>query len=270
MCSSPFDNPLVQNVVGGILSAVVYALLVWGWKWARRRIQLGRFERFFGASIVDRGVSIVCAELRLRNDIIEAARKQDPKMNVDFPYLKPGVPNYNVSTERPVALSEIRAVNYLSSEFRRWLPSSVTVVTDVEIRASLDLSFVSLGFGTNLKTRDAISNSANTAVDTDFLNSFTDRGTNQPAFQREPGFDYGLILKIHPTQFPTRSWLSCAGVGEWGTSGAAWFLANKWERELLKARMRDGQELGTRPFAAWVKVRPGQDESTELVQVIPL
>jgi hypothetical protein len=54
-------------------------------------------------------------------------------------------------------------------------------------------------------------------------------------------------------------WLACAGLDEWGTSGAAWFLANKWANL--------NQRAGSRPFAAVVRVRPGQDQSAELVDM---
>lgn len=73
-------------------------------------------------------------------------------------------------------------------------------------------------------------------------------------------FDYGLILKTHPVQFPNRTWLMCAGFGEWGTSGASWYLANQWEtiRKQVKSR----------PFAAVVRVRHGQDESAECIRIV--
>jgi hypothetical protein len=54
-------------------------------------------------------------------------------------------------------------------------------------------------------------------------------------------------------QFPHRTWIACAGIGEYGTSGGAWFLANKWEEIRKRA--------GSGPFAVIVRVRPGQDES---------
>lgn len=267
---SSWVGPLLQNVVGGILSAVAFAFLVWVFRRIWRWIRLRRFERFFGASIVESGLTIVCAELQLREDVLAAARSQNIQPSADFPFLKPGLTGYAVTTQRPVSLAEIRAVNYLAAEFRRWLPSSPRVLSDLDVRADLNLNFVSLGFGSNLKTRDALTNSANTAIDTDFSSRFEDRATKLPAFQRESGFDYGLILKLHPTQFPARAWFSCAGVNEWGTSGAAWLLANKWESALLRRRLEDGSELGDRCFAAWVKVRPGQDESTEVVRVVCL
>lgn len=65
-------------------------------------------------------------------------------------------------------------------------------------------------------------------------------------------------MRIHPVPFPDRTWICCAGYGEWGTSGAAWFLANKW-RELAKGLGADES------FLALVEVKREQDETTLLV-----
>ncbi len=108
----------------------------------------------------------------------------------------------------------------------------------------------------NYKTRDVITNDGNHLLS--FDNSiFTASKTGAVIVRTDPKFDYGLLLKINPVQFPERVWFTCAGLGEWGTSGAAWYLAKKW---------RDIQnEAGDSPFAIIVRVRPGQDESAEAV-----
>ena len=64
-----------------------------------------------------------------------------------------------------------------------------------------------------------------------------------------------MILKIHPTQFSNRTWILCAGIGEWGTSGAAWYLAYKWKEIYRYAK--------SSPFALVIKVKRNQDEFSE-------
>jgi GGDEF domain-containing protein len=49
----------------------------------------------------------------------------------------------------------------------------------------------------------------------------------------------------------------CAGIGEWGTSGAAWYLAKHW-RDLAK-------RFGKGDFAVVLKVTDGADESATAV-----
>src|SRR3990172_11321170 len=133
---------------------------------------------------------------------------------------------------------------------------------DAETRAILDLDFVSFGGPrSNFKTDDCQSNSGNTLALFDHQNhQFVARSNGQRLIEFEPGFDYGLILKIRPSHFPNRVWFACAGIGEWATSGAAWFLANKWQ-EIRK-------EAGRHPFAAVIRVRPGQDQSAEMVRFL--
>jgi len=51
-----------------------------------------------------------------------------------------------------------------------------------------------------------------------------------------------------------------AGLGEWGTSGSAWFLAMKWKELLKRSKGRD--------FGAVIRVRQGQDESAEIIDFV--
>jgi hypothetical protein len=79
------------------------------------------------------------------------------------------------------------------------------------------------------------------------LNGFSlPTGVNLP-FTCSNEADHGFILRITPPEFPTRSWIVCAGLGEWGTSGSSWFLANKWQ-ELVEKKVipwHTGQVLCT-------------------------
>jgi hypothetical protein len=68
-------------------------------------------------------------------------------------------------------------------------------------------------------------------------------------------------LKIHPKQFPGRVWIACAGKGEWGTSGSAWFLANRW-KEIVK------QLSNTDRFVCVIEVERLKDQSATLVKTI--
>jgi hypothetical protein len=68
--------------------------------------------------------------------------------------------------------------------------------------------------------------------------------------------DYGLVLKIPNLRFPNHFFFVCAGLGEWGTSGASWYLASKW-KQLHK-------EFGD-AFGVVVEVEIGSDESARRV-----
>jgi len=68
--------------------------------------------------------------------------------------------------------------------------------------------------------------------------------------------DYGVILKIPNLRFPGYYFFACAGLGEWGTSGAAWYLSRHW--------LRLQPEFGG-PLAVVVEVEIGSDESARRV-----
>jgi len=68
--------------------------------------------------------------------------------------------------------------------------------------------------------------------------------------------DYGFILKIHPEQHKNKVWIVCAGYGEWGTSGAAYYLAKNWKYIYKKAK--------DKPFAIMINVEIGKDESAKI------
>jgi len=132
--------------------------------------------------------------------------------------------------------------------------------SDNEVRSLLDLDFISFGgLSSNFKTDDCQSNTGNLLAAFDQANGrFIDPATGEIiADCSDRRFDYGLILKTRPAQFPERAWLMCAGFAEWGTSGSAWYLARRWDA--IRKEAKD------RPFAVVVRVRPGQDESAESI-----
>ncbi|MEQ1936383.1 MAG: hypothetical protein ABL962_21215 [Fimbriimonadaceae bacterium] len=175
------------------------------------------------------------------------------------PYIKlDGDPSARFSISQPVSIAEVRAANYLANSIGKYMNATPGLRSDLDVSTTLDLDFISLGGpASNFKTQDCLLNRANRLVQVDGkTGNLTLRG--RALYKSEEDFDYGVILKIHPSQFPARTWIACAGRGEWGTSGAAWFLANKWN-EIRK-------RVGNFPFVVVVSVRPGQDESAELVE----
>jgi hypothetical protein len=76
-------------------------------------------------------------------------------------------------------------------------------------------------------------------------------------FQGSPRTDLGLVLKLANTRFPGKYFFVYAGLGEWGTSGAAWYLANRW---------RDLDDRGEE-FGIVVQVEIGSDESARVIEL---
>lgn len=247
----------IGNVIGGIIAGIITLVIVAIGKkvfflWNRHK-----FGKLFGKdALVESNFHLVYAQLGLRT----VTNKQGNV--VARPYIKPGEENSGVgfSMERPVSSCEVRAAEYLTEIIGAESKRAPMLSSDYELKGRLDISFVTFGGPkSNYKTRDAIENNGNQLIIFD-NESFRSKKSKRPVMQPEQGFDYGLILKIHPTQFPERVWLVCSGMGEWGTSGAAWYLAHKW-KEIY--RYSKGN-----PFAIVVRVTglPNpQDESAEPV-----
>ena len=244
LCSWLNEGPsqVFWNVVGGGVTAALFE----SYAWARRSLLKKSFTEVFGKDVGSSDFHLVYALFCLKD-----LMPPDP-----MPYRKPGFDDVSISISHPVSFPEVRAAKYLSEGIasNRFSPPCLT--PDCELNAKMDVSFVAFGGPlSNLKSRDAI-NCRNALVKFDnkeFLSPHSDR----KIVVRQPGFDYGLILKVQPPQFPSRTWFTCAGVSEWGTSGAAWYLAKKWKEIHGFA--------GRAPFAIIVKVREGQDEYAEPV-----
>jgi hypothetical protein len=232
---------VLWNVVGGAVTAGLFEAYVR----ARRFLTRRKYRALFGIDVGTEGLHLVYGLLSLK-----ALAPPD-----SFPYRKPGVNAAGFSIETPVSACELRAAKYVSESVAANGLLPPRVLSDSDVASRLDLSFVSFGGPlSNFKTRDAL-DSPNSIVSIN--GQFQRRGTGKPLVTIEPGFDYGLILKIHPSQFPERTWIVCAGLGEWGTSGSAWYLGKKWKELHAFA--------GADDFVTIVKVRPGQDEYAEPV-----
>ena len=72
---------------------------------------------------------------------------------------------------------------------------------------------------------------------------------------------YGIILEYDPDpeDDPDRVWFLCAGLGSNGTSGAAWYLANKWKRLYRLADAND--------FMAVIRVHHYSDHDSQLIDI---
>jgi hypothetical protein len=246
-----FLSTLGQNVLGGVLASLVFSLCLW----VRKRRKAWQFKQVFGDRPTAESINLVYEELELR----------DPHHS--YPYKKPGTQptNNGLSISRPVPIASVRAISYLASAIGQHIGAAPSVRSDREIRSFMDLDFISFGGPMSNDLTAACQNNngaGGLAILDQTTNAFVTWPENVLFHQLDPQFDYGLILKIHPVQFPKRVWIACAGLNERGTSGAAWFLANKWQELRNRA--------GNKPFAALICVEKdlltGRDQSAVIVE----
>ena len=235
---------IIFNVLGGIIVAVL--IVVWHHfrtVWKRRRLRL-----LFGDDIE--------SDFHISNLVYVP---QDRSALFDKPPSKilrrtPGGTNLDAVCSRGVT----RGIGYLSHRIGKLLREPIPVIGDDEDNGKLDLSFVALG-ATNHRSWDILNSTENgfLQIDNHAIQSATSNLPIVPVKRMSGGHDYGIIVKIHPPHNRKRTWICCAGFAEWGTSGAAWYLASKWS-DITKS-------TGNKPFALVTKTTCGSDDSTEFV-----
>ncbi|MDG5816454.1 hypothetical protein QA601_15260 [Chitinispirillales bacterium ANBcel5] len=158
------------------------------------------------------------------------------------------------------SIATTRAINYLSNEIGKYSRITPQIVSDEEKDDKWNFTFLSVGGHTNFKSTDVIESNEFLKFDVD-SNTIISVKTGHSVLHNELDSkykDFGVIIKTNPESNLKRTWICCAGLSEWGTSGAAWWLANNWKQIRKKAKKG--------PFAVVTCTRKGSDESTVLVK----
>ncbi|MBZ9572262.1 hypothetical protein KJA15_02955 [Patescibacteria group bacterium] len=235
---------IIYNIIGGA------AVLVFGWIYSeiKKRYYKCSFKGVFGKDSIDNFI-LTYGQMRLLPCYDE---KGDIRK---WPYYHKSGSGFRVSSV--VSFAETRSVKYLSETFGKIVHISPKLISDEEIEDKLDISFCSIGGLNNLKTKDVLQNEENVFYDFDASGpemAIITKKNEEKKFSIDGTYDYAFIIKIIPKNFPNRVWIAVAGLGEWGTSGAAWFLAKNW------IKMPKNKSFGM-----IIKVKGGQDESAEMV-----
>jgi hypothetical protein len=220
-------------------------------KAALKKVLSWRYRRVFGEDAFEGNMHLVYALLNPPKAVNTAG---EPVKHI---FSKPGNGGGLFSISEAVSVCEVRAVTYLAESVASNTRSWVALRSAKELGSRLDLSYISLGLMSNDKTVGLLRNDGNLFVafkDDRIVSKLSGRTIIAPAPESQK-IDYGMILKIHPTSARERNWICCGGYGEWGTSGAAWYLARRW-RDICK-------KFGNRPFIVFVQVEDGRDESAD-------
>lgn len=251
-CSSFFS--IILNVIGGFLTVWIIAAF---W-WTRRRFEKRKFKAIFGTRA--ESFYLCYGNLILHPAIGQWIPLEHQNLR-QYPLTKRTSQDLVFSAENTASACEIRAAAYVASALGTDGGISSEFRSDDSLSGKLDADFIAFGSLSNRKTMDVFSNEANDLVHHDpTKQSFVSRKTGAPLCIPSGEFDCGIILKIHPKQFPHRTWIVCAGLGEWGTSGAAYFLGKKWRE--IEARVK-----GEGKFLCVLHVKREQDESATLLGV---
>lgn len=244
----------IISVFAGLVSGVAIFMIGLFWPILPKSIKKFKLRQFFGKSIFKSGVIVTYGAFKdSRHRESSPSRYWYDKHYHDRRWIAFVGPR-----EFVVSACEIRSASYLISSISPYKKNIVKVLADLEVFPNLDNTIISLGGGaSNEISRLALEEPENIFLE--FVQESEDviihdkrSGNIYRGFKLPRPKDYGIILRIPNKRFPGKYFLVCAGIGEWGTSGASWYLANKWvalNKEFSGA------------FGIVVEVEIGSDES---------
>lgn len=261
---NPDTKSLLYNIIGGIIVSILTAIYFG----MRHRFRSYHLQRLIGFQFK--------AETEIRmtyGQFLLPVLTGPSGQIITHPYIKaprsggaiPLVGSYSI--EHPVSECEVRASTYIATLLGISVNLRSLLLSDTEASSVVDSNLISFGGpGSNYKTADMLASEANIFIRMTYTGFSLPSGENLP-FSCSREADHGFILRVTPPEFPTHSWIVCAGLGEWGTSGSAWFLAHKWQ-ELIKSIHPLAYRSGIMripDFLAIIRVVPGQDQSARKV-----
>jgi len=159
-----------------------------------------------------------------------------------------------------LGVSTIRFVSYTTAAFSAISGSGrpLPIVTDYDAFPAWEATYISYGSSdTNLKTREIEAlpeqHYFKLVFGSDGNRCWDVQGRR---FAAEDGADHGILLRMKNPHSRNHFLFVCAGLGEWGSSGAAYYLFSRWD-ELYK-------KFGVDDFCCVVKVALGSDQSARL------
>jgi hypothetical protein len=165
------------------------------------------------------------------------------------------------------------AAAMLSALFLRHTGKLLRIATDTEVEQTMDATLICYGNSdSNLKTFDIEESSGNA------LFQFVFDGAGQRAFQiceqlysaenrSGVAYDKAILLRLNNPQNPNHCYVVCAGLSEWGSLAAVYYLTKKWK--VLHKRF--DRFWRRRDFCVLLEVQSGQFENaTEVASVVRL
>lgn len=214
------------------------------------------FSAFFGKD------SIKAGNFWIITDVFYDSRPPGPR------YLKGFPGNQHVVIIGPHGLMGsymARTIYYLTSFLSAYCKFPIKIERDEVAHVEWEGTFLALGSSaSNIKSKQILEKIENTFVDFAIANNvpvIIDKKTATAySLTVSPQVDYGLILKLDNNLYKNNSLIVCAGLGEFGTSGASYYLSRHWEDLYKKYKKK--------PFGVIVKVSDGSDASSVPVAFI--
>lgn len=257
-----FANSVIENTVANLFSTIIS--VSFGYLLARFldfSLKKIAFKRLLGQRPA-KGEDIFIVLDTIRDTrILSPAQQMDFKIQSPLPdppgarYWKSFADKHFTWLPGPhevVPECSARASSYLVDAFTGMRKVSVKVVSDFSLQSVWTGTFIALGSSYSNDKTDNIKHLPENPWLLDDAGKFTFKG-EQTVIEAEGRNDRGLILKLTNPHSKGDSVIICEGIGEWGTSGSAWFLSKHW-KELSR-------RFGDKPFLIVLSVTVGNDES---------
>lgn len=240
------------NITANILLLIFIPSIGWIWEKLKHR----KFKKFWGNKIF-KNPFIVLDVFNYNNSIQQnAAQRYFKNFHNQSPIPIVGV-------DKVMGVETARSARFVTDLFYDFSKKIIPIKTDEEVIGNWEGSFICFGSSdSNIKTKDILSFNNNNFLDFGFDTISGERVIHRKRHPHDitkiSNKDKGMIVKITNEHFPEYKCFVCAGLGEWGTAGAVWYLANKWEK-LLK-------DYGENDFGIVVEVTPLSVESTLILE----
>ena len=242
-----FADPIVQGIIGSLIAGFLTIGIIESYKYWKLYLFHRKFKKVFGTHNKDR-LHLVVPALLVRPDVIQLLQAS-PLPGNQFPLLKFG--GAFIRSSKLLAYADTVSLKYILDIVATTLGSRSVIMTDEDLQKLLDLSLIS--FGGSSFYCSYVLNQLNNRFYNFNGNAIVSTKNANISFQIDDTYDYGFIIKYRHDNFPKRTWIIIAGLGESGTRGASWFLSRHW-RQLSDA-------FCDSPFGLVIKVNHGVDDS---------
>lgn len=233
-----------NNVFVGIISGYIIAYFLFLEKLFQKYLQNRKLRKLFG---FNENFSLIVPEFKVRDEVVNTIAKKISNDEFPLNHLRN---NTNVSSRGLFGYVDVKAANYITALVYNRLVGKTELVSDNKCNFNPSQNFSYVAFGcTNIYFK--------TIIEKETKNISL---PNLTILTKDPDkFGYGLIIKREDNNILK---IGVGGNTEIGTSGAAFFLANNWEKIV--------KEFGQCSFAILIEVNDEDDISAERIDSVNL
>lgn len=255
---------VLQTVLASVAASFMFTFVFYFFSAFLQLLDRRHFRRFFGKDAIKNQLYIVYPAFMLSDEA--RITLKDHNQQLIYQKFNPKFSRtYRIDVPHVVADNDLCALAYLVGLFGDTCKNAPPIRVDSDAVVHSNDSFISLGLSSSECTHMYLQHCSEPmfAIVPDDKGSeyltYADVTNKQKELKSTSSIFYGVILKYHPDpeEESDRVWFLCAGLGPNGTSGAAWYLANKW-RQLYR-------KVGTSDFVAFVRVQHYSDSDTIVV-----